>query len=302
MLIKDLIKAVDKLITIHDKELKPERASVEDIISMYKDIKYNGLYKIYIQREFANDSEPISNKLRAEFSKLHEDIEKIKYSSARYKRISDILSGNYKAVKYIVESPFNDAIDKAIEKLDELGVSADTIGDTRSMLDLLDNHLFDKILIDEKYNTYVSFELITLFLACLFSELSTYISSDSIKQINEEIHNYCIENYNDNGLRAEYIYGTLVICNVSDFARIAGILQIFYYIDYDTINKEQWPFNSQSAIEFLYKQLKKRFPTQGQYSKLVMIGKESYNGLKFDDIDKLMPLFIASKVLITNND
>ena len=81
---------------------------------------------------------------------------------------------------------------------------------------------------------------------------------------------------------------------LGEMAAKTGSRTLFHILDYDPKDKNQWPFNGESAAAFLSRKLETSYPNVKQILKMNMLNITEFNGLPVEKVCSTIFLYLVA--------
>ena len=206
-------------------------------------------------------------------------------------RVLSFIYSDVSAVLGIADSPLNDTIMKIIERIRDDEILMDIIETTNFHLGATESGRYVAPLlqaINDRYNQPIDPIFIKVFICLLLTALRI------------EIHDAILV-VNNNGAKHFELVSDLDTLNSMDvdsgnflhFISKIGIIHLFYILNYDITERNQWPFSDETVLELLARKLNEFGPTASQLAKIPILGIKEYKGIsveKLKDIKLLATL------------
>ncbi len=282
--------------------VKVLRSLVEELRAKHSTILKSGWYSFYtfmtdfgIENMFLSkqeDDELSSDELEL-YNNFKERVENISYCIQRYPyskySVFEYFTNSEETTWNILESPIGDAIEKVMDMLSDDGVILTKELMLEVQTDLSDKY-FDDIWekIEPNYSD-IPYPGYILFVDLLIMLLAANISSSTMRYIS----------YNINELKT--IYNVNIDNKDEEIISLGDLMNLMYQIGdatmakiimYDVHNKNQWPFDGSSIIDFIYNKLKAFTINKNIQNKAKLINAKEYKEITVEKLSSLGALHL----------
>lgn len=286
MVVKDVSSAIAKLNKAYRARLHSRGYTITSLIEANK-LNYPTLHSVYNSKHYYTIKDEVPAGAINELRELEVQISGIVASKgvngegAATSFIHWYYGTQYDATK-IIQSPLGEAIKSILEYTTRKRISKEAMmkvyysgGLAFRIKNTISQEYTDRLI--HKYGKGLTEDSIRLFVVCLISTFGLQLRKTSLHNIN--------------------IRTKANIDSLGTFVLAINEIRLFYLLNYDINDKEQWPFNGETAREFLYRKLKAVLPTEKQIQKINMIGLSDFKG-----IDSTIVAYVQLLCLLAEED